>query len=138
MRISDWSSDVCSSDLGAAFVAADSRGGGSGARELGITAEVGAGEACEPGRPVLTGQRVGELVADVPRGEHRAEPTDGEEGLRLLLGPVLREGLAEVVELSRLALGEQRGKAAAHDVPALEELGGLGEDRKSTRLNSSH
>src|SRR3546814_13350276 len=91
MRISDWSSDVCSSDLGADLVAADSRVVGSGARELGITAEVGAGEAGEPGRPVLTGQRVGELVADVPRGEHRAEPTDGEEGLRLLLGPVLRE-----------------------------------------------
>src|SRR3546814_987037 len=110
VRISDWSSDVCSSDL--------------------------------------TGVRVGEQAGLVEHQlAHRGEVLD-RRGVAVLGQPL---GGDRVAVLRALAEGEEGFVAAGlgagpgdgqhllrAEVGRLEACRGLGEDRKSTRLNSSH
>src|SRR3546814_14368552 len=76
MRISDWSSDVCSSDLG---------GGGAGdRREDGATGHVHVQQAA--GQPVEPGRKALEEVFREPRAEqdlaHPDEQRQGRQGVR--------------------------------------------------------
>src|SRR3546814_4891239 len=104
MRISDWSSDVCSSDLLAAgdlrvsVISGGRNRGPAGARNLGLA--------------VAAGEWIALLDAD-----DAFEP----------------ERLARLVPLAR-----QCGADMLADNLLLESDDGGTEDRKSTRLNSSH
>src|SRR3546814_8344550 len=97
MRISDWSSDVCSSDL-------DHAGG----------AEDGAHHAAA------------EVVADQQRVERHGAAVGGAEdgGDQIEIAEVAREDVGAGAERLCGQADDQRGLDA--------------EDRKSTRLNSSH
>src|SRR3546814_1991252 len=99
MRISDWSSDVCSSDLGEGGELADLIEQRPGGREAGA------------GKPAGL-EQIG--------GRHRAA-TGGEAGLR--------ERAEDDVGERGEAVQDERERADIEHFP---------EDRKSTRLNSSH
>src|SRR3546814_5052991 len=154
MRISDWSSDVCSSDL---LQAPRDGSRGKGAVEArpqepdgGGDARLVAGEAAEGdqglsvGRRVrlgvdedarhLEGQRIAEATAD--QVQHEVEGRRGaaageaaavdDEAVRAHCD--LRKARGEVLEV--LPMGRRRA--------AVEKAGAGEQDRKSTRLNSSH
>src|SRR3546814_9925017 len=108
MRISDWSSDVCSSDLTFAAVGAETIGGGGQRFEaaVGMRIEQRAQDLRFPG--LLRGG-VGGLEQVVDRGVRRAH------------GYVA-------------GAGEDRGRVDPRQVDDVLVL----RDRKSTRLNSSH
>src|SRR5690606_37980054 len=102
------------------LVVAHGREVGAGAAELVTATEVGAGEAGQALGPVGAAQGLGQVVADVPDGEHGAEAAEGEERLQLRLVAVLREGLAEVVELG----GGEIGRASCRGRGWVEGVGG--------------
>src|SRR3546814_3726033 len=102
MRISDWSSDVCSSDL--------ARGGGD----------------ADPPQPcgALGRDRVMEAAFDaVAAGAQEIRLTVNGKPVALVVDP--RERLSEALRHELGLTGTKVGCSA-------------GEDRKSTRLNSSH
>src|SRR3546814_7027263 len=119
MRISDWSSDVCASDLG-----------GTGLGLLGDLLD----------RAVLVGgPDLGDL-ADGVADDETADHGDGE-------APPLLDDLAvlehEVGEGEHAGDGDERGgvRAAVQGLAQVVDArraGRLHQDRKSTRLNSSH
>src|SRR3546814_9105812 len=89
MRISDWSSDVCSSDLAEALVVA---GGEDGAALGHGLVEVGEGEEVVVGRPLSVVERSEALVVVLVRpGGHVAEPLGLVVGGRLV-APAGRRG----------------------------------------------
>src|SRR3546814_10898922 len=107
MRISDWSSDVCSSDL-------------------------------LPGCPDAAGERLDvDLMADAGAGRHDPEIVE------VLLRPA-QEAVAAAVALElqvQIGLDGVRRAVAVHHDGVVDDQVGLDdrrEDRKSTRLNSSH
>src|SRR3546814_1330889 len=129
MRISDWSSDVCSSDLRLAFCQANRRcaaalGASPSAAGLRSAAGVPAADRAtylmtETGID-LTGQVA--IVTGGGGGIGRACALRlADFGADLVIADILPERNAEVCERVR-----ERGRKA------------LGVDRKSTRLNSSH
>src|SRR3546814_6204937 len=112
MRISDWSSDVCSSDLRAAECAGDAHA--DRFPEL-------ACQRAELFRTELRRQHLGEYARRVRRAEQ----------LRTVVDGCVRAERCEQ---------QQTARAAAQVETALVELGNDDDeqDRKSTRLNSSH
>src|SRR3546814_1001014 len=101
MRISDWSSDVCSSDLTQAF---------ADAAQL----------------------KSGLLKQALARGE-KPKPVEIERAVtRILTDREIRSNLA------RLSAAGAKVEYLACDVRDEASLGAVVEDRKSTRLNSSH
>src|SRR3546814_4023546 len=159
MRISDWSSDVCSSDLAGAEIRAledrSAAGGGRGEQFRNV-----AGAVIEAG-PVGIAAIIG--IAELVR--RLAVPADaareGQEGLaRACLGRQIDDAAAEFAgEIRRIAflderrIDDVRGEDVERD-DALQRFGAgqrraveqreritvaeAAEDRKSTRLNSSH
>src|SRR3546814_6530389 len=142
MRISDWSSDVCSSDLRRhrrgqrAGQRADRRAGERGAGEAGMsgardTLSLAAAEALVV--QVLTAAGTSADNAKSVAAALIAAEADGQSG----------HGLSRVAAYAGQA---KSGKVDGHAVPKVEELSesavridaGAGLDRKSTRLNSSH
>src|SRR3546814_7708868 len=110
MRISDWSSDVCSSDLVAAVgIEADFLQRGDDHR---LALVPGAAQ-------VMDLQALGNDLAD---REARAERAIG----------ILEDDLHGAAQRPQVLVAE------ALDGLAVEADGALGRDRKSTRLNSSH
>src|SRR3546814_10564835 len=105
MRISDWSSDVCSSDLRPALALADADDAVAG----------------------------GELAAGLGRTAGDQVPDHHHVVLLLQLR-------ADALERQRHALVEALGAARVEVVGMRVDRRGVGveEDRKSTRLNSSH
>src|SRR3546814_2463806 len=119
MRISDWSSDVCSSDLMGAWL----RGGpGDGMQ-----------------RPFLL-FRFGDEAAD--RDVHRLEGRVDRRALGQRRPALAADELVERRLLRRkgvgLVLEAGDGNAKGHGWGSLGCLRQLSQDRKSTRLNSSH
>src|SRR3546814_9797924 len=116
MRISDWSSDVCSSDL-----ALERPAQGKALGE-------------QPGDIMAQHQLVDRLILKAPPDEDH--PRAAEEL------PHHREveiGAAEAVEHREIVLiGEAAGRRAVDIGLVGEEDAGRMLDRKSTRLNSSH
>src|SRR3546814_7788397 len=111
MRISDWSSDVCSSDL-LDVRAADVHAGSIAAlADLGIVRGTGGG-LFRPEAPVTRAQTMTFLVG----------------AYELATG-------AQLPEPATAPFGDIAG--SGHDV-ALGQAAPLGVDRKRTRLNSSH
>src|SRR3546814_10676654 len=131
MRISDWSSDVCSSDLIARSLSPRPLIGFDDPPDDRVADDVGAGEAADvdPLQPFETRDGVGEArgrgdrqvdLLGVAADDHAAvHAKAGQEHLHLRNRRVLR--LVENDE----GVGE---RAAAHERP----------DRTSTRLKSSH
>src|SRR3546814_8344508 len=120
MRISDWSSDVCSSDLGDLIVAVDDK-------PLTPASAEGQGPLRgEPGTPVkLTIVRAGEskpLQISVTRGTIKVASVRGR---------MLEPGYAYI------RISAFQADTAADFESTLKRLQ-AGSDRKSTRLNSSH
>src|SRR3546814_9241657 len=120
MRISDWSSDVCSSDL-----------------HLPFTPAVPASATASP-RCVLVDERIGTLIpfrAGIVIAQHRG-------GLARLFGDAQREiGFDQPVQrLGHMACGVVflRHLAVADDCRKILAGPLIETDRKSTRLNSSH
>src|SRR3546814_5220861 len=108
MRISDWSSDVCSSDLKQSRPSEQDLLGDRGLVRAGLGEDVADGEAAA-GEVAVTGE-----VVHVPLVGHRgAVEPDG----------VVEAGAHEAVVLDLLVGGGALGVKG---------------DRKSTRLNSSH
>src|SRR3546814_2791406 len=101
MRISDWSSDVCSSDLAAA--------------------EAGSGRRC---RQV---EELAQLALGPDEVRQGVAVEDFQEGL---------QGLADRRSEDAAPVQAATGRAGAEAFDDAEI--GLGPDRKSTRLNSSH
>src|SRR3546814_3936496 len=115
MRISDWSSDVCSSDLVDDRVVADEGAG------------VGRGTPC--GQLAGADLEADERLAGTGRSQGRAP-----EGLRVA------DGLQEQRDrLRRLVVDEEVDDVCRIDHCLVAERDHVGEpeDRKSTRLNSS-
>src|SRR3546814_1668020 len=116
MRISDWSSDVCSSDLQA------EQGGALGAQRSGVHGAIGI--AFDMDQPALP-------------GVHQGRAADGAVGADAHSDPIgLRQ--TRLQALRQLAAGGRSlvvctGKLARYR-PVLQKV----VDRKSTRLNSSH
>src|SRR3546814_2101329 len=122
MRISDWSSDVCSSDLTAPT---SGSGTGSSARAAGQT---------RFSRPLRSrrGLRAPDLVAAGDMAvlvAHRGRAVGGEEDRAVEVDHV-----AELPEHER----RRRGQARAAHVADHPPLAKLERDRKSKRRNSSH
>src|SRR3546814_2714620 len=113
MRISDWSSDVCSSDLLHRLIAAQDE------------------ETAPLGRDLLDAGRGGfEAGLARMRIDQRTREQAGAAAARHLVGPVdRREDLAGALAFAQ---------ADAEDAVALRRLDAGKVDRKSTRLNSSH
>src|SRR3546814_9407795 len=115
MRISDWSSDVCSSDLESVQRRADAIGKEVAAARHVEVAEAGAQNAAV--------------------GQHDLEATD-------VLGAVAVGRMAEAaIEDVAHDTGVGAGPSAVRpqrDALGAQMLGELALDRKSTRLNSSH
>src|SRR3546814_7195342 len=136
MRISDWSSDVCSSDLEPAQCRTQRRGAARRDRRLrrGVAVE----------DRVELRIAVGGLAEHigVGVGRRRGEQAEG-RAHRLIAGDGEREIVAEQAELVD---GLDVGESAAQSVECLGGVEGgeiavraaIEEDRKSTRLNSSH
>src|SRR3546814_1254282 len=119
MRISDWSSDVCSSDL------------------LQVHCRAGCQRRVEPvdaiaGDGIGFDQRVGGEVALM------ALAIGADQGGGLGVGQILDALLAAEVELDPEPLVGCIDEAESVAAKAMHEAIALGEDRKSTRLNSSH
>src|SRR3546814_7210270 len=113
MRISDWSSDVCSSDLGFRF-----RHVQFGRGKIGLRVEgVGAIAATEAGVDQVV---VGGLEIDADLAGDRA---------------FLETGAGRRIEIERIVAWD--GVDDGNAVRPLY-LGAVAEDRKSTRMNSSH
>src|SRR3546814_4550190 len=119
MRISDWSSDVCSSDLGG-----------------GVVRAVPAPRAGERSRKFF------DDMNDWARGEGHAglgyiNIKGGEAG-----GPIAKnhgeEGTAKLIAALGLGLDDGVFFAAGKEKDAAKLAGLARTDRKSTRLNSSH
>src|SRR3546814_5477689 len=143
MRISDWSSDVCSSDLvwpvgarcsGAvwgersqcgALVAASSADWRGGAGQAGRTSQTGV--AARAG--LAAGARCGRAGLDLARLACRVGRARGEGELRRLVAVPRTRGIVVQKKPVRQRAGPTADRAAANAVE---------EDRKSTRLNSSH
>src|SRR3546814_4398398 len=121
MRISDWSSDVCSSDLlrGTAVGMLGVHADADGLEHLGRRPTPQPGTVHEVGK---SGSSLG--VASVTSGAIVAEQRMSR------LTNVLHEGI----------VGLDGGKFLLFDAPRPDgtPLGGCPQDRKSTRLNSSH
>src|SRR3546814_3330841 len=106
MRISDWSSDVCSSDL----VERD---------------RLRQRDDAELGRRIIG-------LADI--ADQAAGRGEVDEAARLLLAKIGRRGLRDVEDAGQIDLDDALPVLIAHLVPDRVAQ----EDRKSTRLNSSH
>src|SRR3546814_951591 len=118
MRISDWSSDVCSSDLMRRLVAVVDGDG----EILGLSRQrAGRHDDAFESRAELLVYLVGDLLPDAEVGQRLAH------GFELAQRPA-NEPVLEVRFRRDGAGGRGRG--------AVDEL--LGQDRKSTRLNHSH
>src|SRR3546814_970448 len=118
MRISDWSSDVCSSDLRHRRVAADSV---TDAIYLAVT-----GPAASPDLGGLrSGQRRSEALVGLGQRRHDAQRCGGD--------PRDEAPAPRVERAEQVAVMERD----PDDVVAHEQQQGAA-DRKSTRLNSSH
>src|SRR3546814_8158005 len=160
MRISDWSSDVCSSDLVTSPPATGMTGKVSGPRlgglvlqHLGLLAR-GDGDAPRPlglgdlahqldGEQAVLELRTGHLDV-VGKVEAPLEGTGGDAAMEIL-HPVLLGVLLGTLFRLRLAAGDDEAVLLRGDVEfALTEPGDRHHDaigvldRKSTRLNSSH
>src|SRR3546814_6821614 len=133
MRISDWSSDVCSSDLLVGALA--------GQDDL-VAAVPDEARQQEQGRRCRAQHRPLGMPDDI--GEDRrhvavADAQTGVAGIQGLGGGVLVHGLVEraVLEADRKGV-ERHPQAPAGDGGDDSGIEGAAEDRKSTRLNSSH
>src|SRR3546814_2638203 len=100
MRISDWSSDVCSSDLAA------------------------------------LARLAGQYAFDIADAEHLPGAEYRGEEFSRRLGRVDRGGRIEAIVA--IAAGRRRGLAEMPEQDRAAAPRGLDQDRKSTRLNSSH
>src|SRR3546814_5948177 len=119
MRISDWSSDVCSSDLRRVVVAGDP-GPVEARQQLLQPRRLGRVEA-RRGRAVVEG---------VAEADDPLDAVAGDDVLQLV------EGRRGVVGRQELAAGGEGGRLLEVQVGHRREAA-LGTDRKSTRLNSS-
>src|SRR3546814_10590608 len=126
MRISDWSSDVCSSDLPSVLIYFDL----NGLKEINDKEGHGAGDAAliQVGQILLDNTRESDIVARLGGDEYGVilSETDAQQG---------REKADHLAEAIRRRPLHWEGKVlqldAAYGVYPLK-------DRKSTRLNSSH
>src|SRR3546814_5859956 len=114
MRISDWSSDVCSSDLGHARAPLDI-----------VLRQAGA-----PVREVRYRMLAGREVTEVEMADGSVRLHDAETASAI---PRVNAAMARAV-----AVRSYRGKSAPPSVRAVTSASTEYKDRKSTRLNSSH
>src|SRR3546814_598120 len=132
MRISDWSSDVCSSDLGKGAVAALhilNVGGAFGRIELAVTLHEGADFTLGAAQ-IGGGTQNLEIITTVTHAEPGAT---SRQIVRSVLG-----GTATGTYLGKVAVARDAQRTdSAQDVKAML-LNRSATDRKSTRLNSSH
>src|SRR3546814_5415491 len=112
MRISDWSSDVCSSDL-------------AGQRQQGLDRALAEAALAHDDGAVMVLERAGDDLGG--RGAAGVDQHDDRKAVRGVARPGI---IAFDVALLAAALGD--------DLAMLQEGVGQAEDRKSTRLNSSH
>src|SRR3546814_1430753 len=110
MRISDWSSDVCSSDLNALVIGCPVRTAGEQIFSDGLGIEFRYGRQHGPGRGGVT-RRIDGFVRNTSQRRREAQPAP------FSLDPASRK--IETVDIRHAA-------------------GAMHRDRKSTRLNSSH
>src|SRR3546814_7527111 len=120
MRISDWSSDVCSSDLQAADAAE--------AHRVLTLADISGLSA----KDHHTDLKVDIHQSLLDRINLAALETMTREQIQREIGELVYEQLAN----TKHALNATERRQLVEDI--LDELLGLGPDRKSTRLNSSH
>src|SRR3546814_1697096 len=111
MRISDWSSDVCSSDLGAGAVDRAPRREDRAGRLDG-----------EPHHQVLAGGDAAEHAAGVVRQEHRAAAVDAHLVGGLVAGDVgRREAVADLHALDRV-YAHHRTEETTTELPSLMRI----------------
>src|SRR3546814_3176103 len=133
MRISDWSSDVCSSDLGEERAVAE-------AVEV-VDAEVVAAHAKS-----VQGVGVADIAVCAANGDVEKAIALAEAGFKQVGGLELVATLVLCGDLERRHHGGRQAAivfldAGGHGVEqqrCLHGLSGWDQDRKSTRLNSSH
>src|SRR3546814_10796035 len=123
MRISDWSSDVCSSDLGVGGrnkqdveqpPVAEPHGAKPAEYSYGGWSECGGYEAAEPNGKPCRSQRIAIVAGDPIRSQYESD------------------------ERACDATGTQSRQADAQQCPVSRHPSMQSRDRKSTRLNSSH
>src|SRR3546814_613485 len=161
MRISDWSSDVCSSDLPSRLVNTasgwmDVPDSGSDVYDIHTYDEVPVAPSAHPDRPIVTGEYGGVGLPiqghlwftdrDARIYQFATDKADYRKRYKVKFDEIVRQakeiGLAASVytETSDVE-GELNGlltyDRAVSKLPA-EEFAKMAEDRKSTRLNSSH
>src|SRR3546814_8780090 len=124
MRISDWSSDVCSSDLGGMIV-----GGSGGSYDVQIA-------ALQRDNQLLIQQR------NLAQTSDQRAPVVAAAELRLAEARAVYAETHPDVILAKKALAEAKrlAKDTSEKLPiqSLDEQIAINKDRKSTRLNSSH
>src|SRR3546814_9834646 len=134
MRISDWSSDVCSSDLRAAAEALQ-------AATAALTAEIEELRA----KSIATARRAQDFESELTAAERTLEDLGAEEAAKTVDLARRRNQLGRTLgALQRLALQPPEAALARSEQPldsaraALLLQVAIPADRKSTRLNSSH
>src|SRR3546814_3077764 len=123
MRISDWSSDVCSSDLGTATADNIAAVVGSGDGDINFLAPLVPGLPSDLQIPALIGIGLVDLV----------NPSVAMAGNDVIFGGLGGDG--DLIAGDALSSHDVGGDATANNEATTESVGG---DRKSTRLNSSH
>src|SRR3546814_1289819 len=147
MRISDWSSDVCSSDLSLNFRKNEARRNADWYQsqlELAKRALASAENArtkfaqengivvAEDGGPVLAQQQLGSTMA----GASSARATVAQAGMAAVSTATAGEGIrAQIAQVDQQIATSAEQLGPNH--PAMQALRGQ-RDRKSTRLHSSH
>src|SRR3546814_6258096 len=130
MRISDWSSDVCSSDLAEIVPALERRRNGVGL----------AGDAIELTEYAFDDEGETEGQQQTVKVVQLVEPTQ-QRSLQEDAEGADDEGSddeSEPVAQSGVSQDEPRDEGSHHVLRAVGEVDDVEQDRKSTRLNSSH
>src|SRR3546814_3132322 len=123
MRISDWSSDVCSSDLSIARIGDAGEPGG----------KIDDPAAVREQRQQRLGKKEDALEVDVDQPVELRLCGVGDQGIVAVSGIV-----DEVIKCIALPSLRERRTQPIHKGRKRRDVAGVQLDRKSTRLNSSH